>query len=220
MLLFIPDILKGSDLQAVRDGLALVEFVDGKETAHGLAKEVKNNLQASTKDTKQELLRRLVFEKVLTHELIRRATRPKVISYLMFSKYEPGMAYGSHVDNPFMQGHRSDISFTLFLSEPDSYEGGELVIEQPSGDQPVKLPAGAIVIYPSTSLHRVNPVTRGHRLAAVGWIRSFVRDPAQREVLFDLDTVRVALKAVEGTETERTLLGKSISNLARMWGDD
>ena len=109
--------------------LSIITFVDGRETAHGLAKQVKNNLQASSKDTKQELLHTLVFEKVLSNELVCRATRPKTISYLMFSKYEPGMAYGSHVDNPFQQGLRSDISFTLFLSEADSYDGGELVIE-------------------------------------------------------------------------------------------
>src|SRR3990170_5087985 len=99
MLLCVPEVLKGNDLQTVRDGLSVITFVDGKETAQGIAKQVKNNLQASPKDTKQELLRALVFEKVLSNELVRRATRPKTISYLMFSKYEPGMAYGSHVDN-------------------------------------------------------------------------------------------------------------------------
>ena len=220
MLLCVPEVLKGNDLQTVRDGLSAISFVDGKETAHGLAKQVKNNLQASSKDTKQELLRALVFEKILSHELVRRATRPKTISYLMFSKYEPGMAYGSHVDNPFMQGLRSDISFTLFLSEADSYDGGELVIETTAGEQPIKLPAGAAVFYPSTTLHRVNAITRGERLAAVGWIRSYIRDAAQRELLFDLDTLRVSLKEAAGTELQRTLLSKSIANLVRMWADD
>ncbi|MGE0240117.1 MAG: Fe2+-dependent dioxygenase [Parvibaculaceae bacterium] len=220
MLVCVPDVLKDGELQTVRDGLSAVTFVDGKETAQGLAKDVKNNLQASSKDTKQELLRRLVFEKVLSHEMIRRATRPKTISYLMFSKYEPGMSYGSHVDNPFMQGLRSDVSFTLFLSDPGSYDGGELVIEAPSSDQPIKLPAGGIVVYPATSLHRVNPVTRGERLAAVGWIRSYIRQADQREVLFDLDSAKAALKGLPGTEPQRTLINKTISNLVRMWADD
>jgi len=220
MLLCVPDVLKANELQTVRDGLSIITFVDGKETAHGLARQVKNNLQASSKDTKQELLRALVFEKVLTHELVRRSTRPKTISYLMFSKYEPGMAYGSHVDNPFMQGLRSDISFTLFLSEADTYDGGELVIETTAGEQPIKLPAGAAVFYPSTTLHRVNGITRGERLAAVGWIRSYIRETAQRELLFDLDTLRVSLKESQGTDLQRTLLSKSIANLTRMWADD
>jgi len=220
MLLCVPDVLKGNDLQTVRDGLSVVTFVDGRETAKGLAKQVKNNLQASTKDTKQEMLRALVFEKVLSHELVRRATRPKTISQLMFSKYEPGMAYGSHVDNAFQQGLRSDVSFTLFLSEADSYEGGELVIETTAGEQPIKLPVGAAVFYPSTTLHRVNAIRRGERLAAVGWIRSYIREPAQRELLFDLDSLRLSLRDTEGTEMQRTLLNKSILNLVRMWADD
>lgn len=220
MLLCIPNVLEGNDLQTVRDRLSVISFVDGRETAQGLAKKVKNNLQASVKDSKHELLRALVFEKVLSHELVRRATRPKTISYLMFSKYEPGMAYGSHVDNPFMQGLRSDVSFTLFLSDPESYDGGELVIESAADEQPIKLPAGAAVFYPSTTLHRVNAITRGERLAAVGWIRSYVREPAQRELLFDLDTLRVSLKEITGMEKQQTLLNKSIANLVRMWADD
>jgi PKHD-type hydroxylase len=220
MLLFVPDVLKGNDLQAVRDGLSAITFIDGKETAKGLAKQVKNNLQASTKDTKQEVLRAFVFEKVMSHELVRRATRPKTISHLMFSKYEPGMAYGSHVDNAFQQGLRSDVSFTLFLSEANSYDGGELVIETMAGEQPIKLPVGAAVFYPSTTLHRVNAISRGERLAAVGWIRSYIREPAQRELLFDLDSLRISLKDTEGMEMERKLLNKSILNLVRMWADD
>ena len=116
--------------------------------------------------------------------------RPKALTPLVFSRYGGGQAYGSHVDNPLMGGIRTDVSFTLFLAEPEAYDGGALVIESPSGEDAVKLPAGHMVVYPSTALHRVEPVTRGERVAAVGWAQSHIRDAAQRELLFDLETAR------------------------------
>jgi PKHD-type hydroxylase len=130
------------------------------------------------------------------------------------------MTYGTHVDDALMQGMRSDVSFTLFLSDPQSYQGGELVIESASGEDEVKLAAGALVAYPSTSLHRVNAVTRGVRLAAVGWVRSFIRDAARRELLFDLDTARRNMFTREGKSTEFDLISKSLANLMRMWAED
>jgi PKHD-type hydroxylase len=130
------------------------------------------------------------------------------------------MAYGTHVDNPMMGMMRTDVSFTLFLSDPESYEGGELIIETVSGEQPIKLPAGSMVAYPSTSLHRVAEVTKGERYAAVGWIRSFIRDSAKRELMFDLDTVRKSLQNKSEMEAERTVLNKTVANLFRMWSDD
>ena len=119
-----------------------------------------------------------------------------------------------------MGGMRSDISFTLFLSDPESYDGGELVTESHADEQPFKLPAGSLVLYPSTTLHRVEPVTRGSRLAAVGWIRSLVRDPARRELLFDLDTARKALFDRDCKSPEFDLLSKCGANLLRMWAED
>ena len=146
--------------------------------------------------------------------------RPKALTPLMFSRYEKGMQYGSHVDDALMQGMRVDVAFTLFLSDPESYRGGELIIESAAGGDGVKLPAGSLIAYPATSLHRVADVTRGERLAAVGWARSFIRDPAQRELLFDLDTARRTLFAREGKSAEFDLLSKSLANLVRMWADD
>jgi len=119
-----------------------------------------------------------------------------------------------------MDGMRTDVSFTLFLSEPESYDGGELVIESASGEDAVKLEPGNLVAYPSTALHHVAPVTRGERLAAVGWARSFVRDAARRELLFDLDTARRAMFTREGKSAEYDLLSKSLANLLRMWVED
>ena len=138
----------------------------------------------------------------------------------MFSRYEPGMHYGSHVDDALMQGMRTDVSFTLFLSDPASYDGGELVIESASGEDAVKLAAGALVAYPSTALHHVAEVTRGARLAAVGWARSYIRDGARRELLFDLDTARRQCSRARARRAEYDLVSKSLANLLRMWAED
>jgi PKHD-type hydroxylase len=130
------------------------------------------------------------------------------------------MHYGSHVDDALMAGMRADVAFTLFLSEPDSYDGGELAIESPAGDDIVKLASGSLVAYPATTLHRVADVRGGVRLAAVGWARSFIRDPAQRELLFDLDTARREMFAKNGKSAEFDLVSKSLTNLIRMWAED
>jgi PKHD-type hydroxylase len=130
------------------------------------------------------------------------------------------MQYGSHVDDALMSGMRTDVSFTLFLSDPASYEGGELVIESAAGEDSIKLHAGALVAYPATSLHHVNEVTRGVRLAAAGWAKSLIRDAARRELLFDLDTARRQMFARNGKSSEFDLVSKSFANLMRMWAED
>jgi PKHD-type hydroxylase len=119
-----------------------------------------------------------------------------------------------------MDGMRTDVSFTLFLSDPTSYDGGELTIESAAGEETFKVDAGTLVAYSATSLHRVADVTRGARLAAVGWARSFVRDAAQRELLFDLDAARRQLFARDGKSAEFDLVSKSLANLLRMWAED
>ena len=148
------------------------------------------------------------------------AARPKKLSPLLFSRTETGMQYGVHVDDALMAGMRTDIAFTLFLDDPDSYDGGELVIESAAGDDAIKLPAGAMIVYPATTLHRVAMVTRGQRHVVAGWARSFVRDGAQREILFDLDTARRTIFARDGKSGEFDLISKSLANLLRMWADD
>jgi PKHD-type hydroxylase len=131
------------------------------------------------------------------------------------------MRYGTHVDDALMGDPpvRSDLSLTLFLSDPASYDGGELIVESTAGDQAFRLPPGSLVLYPSSSLHRVEPVTRGVRRAAVGWVQSLVRDPARRELLFDLDTARRSLFDREGATREFGLLSKTVANLLRMWAE-
>jgi PKHD-type hydroxylase len=219
MQISIGAVLSPDDLQLVQATLAKARFGDGRETAGYAARAVKDNLQAAP-DPSLETLRKLVTARILANDLFRTAVRPKALTPLMFSRYEPGMRYGTHVDDALMQGMRTDVSFTLFLADPDGYDGGELVIENAAGEDAVKLAAGSLVAYPAGSLHRVNAVTRGARLAAVGWARSLIRDPARRELLFDLDTARHRIHAREGKSAEFDLLSKSSANLLRMWAED
>ena len=218
MQIVIGNILSADETALVRETLAQAMFEDGRETAGFAARLVKNNLQAN--DRRIDTVRKLVEERILANDVFALAVRPKALTSVMFSRYESGMHYGNHVDDALMQGVRTDVSFTLFLSEPDSYDGGELVIESTSGEDAVKLAAGSLVAYPSTTLHHVAPVTHGVRLAAVGWARSFIRDGAQREMLFDLDTARRQLFAREGKSAEYDLVSKSLANLMRMWVED
>src|ERR1043165_1097084 len=167
MQIVIGNVLAAEEVALVRETLARATFEDGRETAGFAARLVKENLQA-TNDRKGETVRRLVEERILGNELFGMAVRPKALTAVMFSRYESGMQYGSHVDDALMAGMRTDVSFTLFLSDPESYDGGELVIESASGEDAVKLAAGSLLAYPSTALHHVAPVTRGERLAPGG----------------------------------------------------
>jgi PKHD-type hydroxylase len=219
MILTIADVLSADDVNALRAGLASATFVDGKATAGWSARLVKANLQACD-SAEVAGLRALVEERLLAHPVFALATRPKAIIGPLFSRYAPGHAYGAHVDDALIGGVRTDVSFTLFLCDPGTYAGGELVIDTPSGEEAFKLPAGSLVTYPATTLHRVAPVTGGERLAAAGWVRSHVRDAAKRELLFDLDTARRGLFEREGKTPEADLLAKCAANLMRLWCDD
>jgi PKHD-type hydroxylase len=220
MQIVIGNILSAEEIATVTATLARAPFVDGRATAGFAARLVKDNLQAKGADRSLEMIRKLVAERILAHDVFGMAVRPKALSPLLFSRYEPGMHYGSHVDDALMDGMRTDVAFTLFLCDPASYDGGELTIESAAGEEAFKLAPGALVAYPATSLHRVTDVTRGARLAAVGWARSFIRDPTRRELLFDLDTVRRQLFAREGKSAEFDLIAKSFANLMRMWVED
>jgi PKHD-type hydroxylase len=220
MYYVISDILNTPEVADSRQILDEVEFVDGRATAGWHARLVKNNLQAGGRTPDVQQLKETISAKILANPVFKLAVRPKLLTPLILSRYDPGMEYGSHVDDALMHGVRTDVSFTLFLSDPETYEGGALVIETVAGEDDVKLPAGSMVAYPSTSLHRVEPVTSGTRLAAVGWARSYVRDPARREMLFDLDTARQSLFKREGKTAEFDLLSKTSANLLRMWAED
>jgi PKHD-type hydroxylase len=219
MILAIADVLSAADVAEVEAGLANATFVDGKTTAGWSARLVKSNLQASG-GPEVERVRALVEARLREHAVFALATRPKTILGPLFSRYLPGHAYGIHVDDALMGGVRSDVSFTLFLSPPESYDGGELVIDSTAGEEAFKLAAGSIITYPATTLHRVAPVARGERLAAVGWVRSYVREAERRELLFDLETARRRLFDREGKTAEGDLLAKCAANLLRLWCED
>jgi PKHD-type hydroxylase len=220
MQITIGNVLAADEIKTVLAVLKRARFEDGRASAGFAARLVKRNRQADGSDRSLATIRELIAARILSNEVFRLAARPKALSTLLLSRYEKGMHYGSHVDDPLIDGMRADVAFTLFLSDPKSYAGGELIIESVAGEETVKLPAGSLVAYPATSLHRVADVSRGRRLAAVGWARSLVRDPARRELLFELDTARRQLFAREGKSAEFDLISKSFANLMRMWVED
>ncbi|MEL6138666.1 MAG: Fe2+-dependent dioxygenase [Cyanobacteria bacterium J06628_6] len=213
----IPDLLSSEARQQMLAVLREAEFIDGKLTAGWYVKQVKHNQQLKAADAKN--LKEQIKTALQKHPLFKSAVRPKQIHTLLLSRYESGMSYGTHADNAMMGPYRADVSFTVFLNEPNEYEGGELVIEGADDEQAYKLPGGTALVYPSSTLHRVNEVTKGVRFVAVGWAQSLVRDPAQREVLFDLDTARRSIFAQQGKTVEFDLISKSISNLLRCWAE-
>ncbi len=219
MIVAIADILSGADLEEVRNGLSSAAFIDGRATAGWEAKGVKANLQART-GPQVARLRELVEARLLAHPVFALAARPKQILGPLFARYDPGHAYGAHVDDALIGGVRTDISFTVFLSPPEHYRGGELIIDTAAGEEAFKLAAGSMVLYPAMTLHRVAPVEHGERLAAAGWVRSLIRDPTRRELLFDLDTARRRLFAAHGKTEEGDLLAKCAVNLMRLWCED
>ena len=219
MILCIQRVLDAGHLARLKPLLEAGAYRDGRETAGWHAKLAKHNEQADPDDAGLRAAAELVGERLLQHELFALAVRPKRLAPVMISRYAEGKSYGSHTDDAMMGGLRSDVSFTVFLNGSADYDGGELVLERPEGEQSFKLEAGDAVIYPSTSLHRVNRVARGTRLVAVGWAQSLVRRAEQRELLFDLDTARRRLFAREGKSAEFDLLSKCVSNLLRDWAE-
>lgn len=222
MILVIANVLSEPDLQESKLALASASFVSGRETAGWHAALVKDNVQADPDSPAVRALQMRIDTVLRSNALFELAARPRATAPLLFSRYTSGMAYGSHVDDAVMGREpplRSDVSFTLFLSAPGDYVGGELVIESSAGEQSFKPQAGSLVLYPSSSLHRVEPVRGGTRLAAVSWVQSLVRDPAQRELLFTLDTARRSLFEREGKSREFDQLSLCLANLTRMWAE-
>ncbi len=194
-------------------------FSDGRATAQGLAREVKHNLQVKRSGPELSDADRILVSALQDNQSFQDFAYPKRIMMPMFSRYDPGMEYGSHVDNGIMSSKngspvRSDIAVTIFLSPPASYDGGELVIESPMGQEEIKLDAGEAVAYSASAIHHVNPVTRGVRLAAITWAQSMVRDESMRAILFDLNSAIARLGTAGGPELS-LLLMKSYHNLLR-----
>ncbi|MCA0433423.1 MAG: Fe2+-dependent dioxygenase [Proteobacteria bacterium] len=220
MILQIADLLSAQQVADIHASLAAEPqaFSSGKATAGWYVKDIKHNDQAAGPAAAAAV--EAAQKALLGHAVFKSAARPKEFVKLLVSRYKPGMAYGSHVDDALMNGRRTDMSFTLFLSDPSAYDGGELVIEENDGDSSIKLPAGHLVLYQTTSLHHVTEVTRGERIAIVGWVRSYIRSPEQRELLFELDQTITALRQ---TETPRAISDKVFkvrNSLTRMWAED
>jgi PKHD-type hydroxylase len=221
MLCHMQGVLDADALEKANGLLAEISFKDGAASAGFRARRVKRNEQSAA-NSQQRALQDLVLDSLESHDRFQRAALPLILRAPLISRYQPGMHYGPHVDDAVMgRGDpvRTDVSVTVFLSEPEDYDGGELVLASPFGETRVKLPRGDAVIYPSNTVHEVAPVTRGERVAAVTWVQSKVRDASQREILWDLYQVANALhrQAPDGAET--TLAFKSYSNLLRMWAE-
>ncbi|MFN9630614.1 MAG: Fe2+-dependent dioxygenase [Cyanobacteriota bacterium] len=189
----------------------------GAETAGWHARTVKRNRQLDRANPLHGELAGELRQALESHPLVAAAAFPRHIHGLLFSRMGEGESYGRHVDNAWMAGGRADLSFTIALTAPDSYAGGDLLLETPGGEERIRLPAGHGIVYPSTRLHQVEPITRGERLVAVGWIESRIRHGEQRELLFELDTARRVLHGQEGKGEVFDLISRSYSNLLRWW---
>ena len=217
-MLLLDGLLPRPDLIALRDAAQDLSFGDGRATAGRHAATVKANDQASSGPA-LDAITAVVERALAAHPVFRSAARPKALTKLIVSRYQKGQTYGLHVDDALMQGLRTDLSFTLFLSDPDTYDGGALIIEDHFEARAIKPDAGALFLYPATTLHRVEPVTRGQRLAVVGWVQSLIRDAGQRDILFDLDQAVDHCFATEGKTAQFDRLSKTRSNLLRMWAE-
>lgn len=220
MLLHLPGVLKPDQVALARAWLAEARFVDGRLSAGAAASRVKRNEELEAGAAQ---LDRVVMEALVRHPVYRAGALPLHVASPLYARYRPGMAYGPHLDDPIMGAdgvkYRSDVAVTVFLSAPEEYDGGELVIRTPYGEQAVKSPAGDAVMYPADSIHRVAPVTRGERLVAVTWVQSLVRDAARRELLYGLNAAREKLIERAPDAPETALVNAAYLNLIRMWSD-
>ncbi len=221
MLLQIPAVLDQNKLENIRNMLDKADFVDGKLSAGHTAKAVKHNLEYALNQTQSDYLDQLVMRSLAENPLFRSGALPHQVSQPVFASYTKTMQYGDHIDDPIMGAaggrFRCDVAITLFISDKTDYEGGELVINTTFGQKALKLAAGDAVLYPASSIHHVNEVTSGNRLVAVTWIQSLIRDPAKRELLFNLDQARGKLMLNKPEDEETKLVDHSYVNLMRMW---
>ena len=223
MLLHLKTVLAPDQLQGARAMLAKVKFVDGKASAGLAAARVKHNQEADRQAAEIQTLDNLVMGSLVHHPVYRAGALALKVATPFYARYIPGMRYGDHVDDPIMGGedglYRTDIAITIFLNDPKAYDGGELVVNTAFGEQKIKLPAGDAVMYPASNLHHVAEVTRGERLVAVTWVQSLVRDPARRELLYELNQVRERLLKEAPEAEDTTRINAVYVNLVRMWSE-
>lgn len=221
MFLQVPNILTEDELSRIDAAIAAGTFSDGKSTADAPTKPAKNNLQME-KTEEGDAASQLVVQAIARSPLVQRICLPSRVVRPLFSRYETGMEYGWHTDNPLMVERRplrTDIAVTVFLSDPESYEGGELQVNTAGGQARFRLPRGHAIFYPATTLHAVSAVTRGVRHAAVTWVQSLVASVERRELLHDLDAALRIVREKAPNSDEVNLLMKSHANLMRMWSE-
>ena len=217
----ISPLLNHEDIQTFKSNLNKEneDWQDGKKTAGSYAAKVKNNLQLKRECDTSKSLSKFITKKILSNPLIKSFSLPKKIHGIMFTKSREGMKYGRHIDNAFMSSGRADLSFTIFINEKDSYQGGELIVENINSESSFKLNSGEIIIYPSTYLHSVKEIKKGERLVCVGWIESYIKSIEEREYLFDIDAGARSLLSKHGRSDDLDLIFKSYSNLLRLLGN-
>lgn len=223
MLVTIPKVLNSEDISVIADLMATANFHQGTASAGSEAIRVKNNHEMHISEVETQRLNNLVMGKLVQNPTYIAAAFAKRIAAPFYAKYTEGMHYGNHIDDPVMgpanQRYRTDVSITIFLNNPDAYDGGELIISTAFGEQKVKLNAGDVVMYPSSSTHQVAEVTRGERLVAVTWLQSTIRDPAKREILYNLSQARETMIKTVPESAELEQVSNSYVNLLRMWSD-
>lgn len=225
MLLHIPGVLTREEVVDIRKALDRAGWVSGLQTSGAQAAQVKQNQQLAVDSPLFGPLSQRIAEALRRHPMFVSAALPKHILPPMFNRYENGGHYGNHIDNAIQtdrftgQQIRTDVSTTVFLSDPDEYEGGELIAEDSYGCHEVKLAAGDAIVYPSTSLHRVEPVTRGARIASFLWTQSLVRDPWKRAMLFELDMNILKLRQQLGDAPEVVMLTGHYHKLLQLWAE-
>ncbi len=222
MLIQIKNVLGPRELEQVNALLATAEFVDGKLSAGAVAAQVKNNREISRDDPVVEQLNTLVMGNLVRHPVYQRAALPLRVASPFYACYTDGMEYGEHIDDPIMgteHRYRSDLAITIFLNNPDEYNGGELFIHTEFGEQAIKFSAGDAVMYPATTRHRVAKVTGGKRLVAVAWIQSMIKDNDQRNILYQLSCAREKLLRKQPDEEHTKQVDWTYVNLVRRWSE-
>jgi PKHD-type hydroxylase len=225
MMVHVPKVLTPEQVARCRDVMTKAAWVDGRVTAGHQSEKVKNNLQLPESSAEARELGQMVMGALGRNPLFFSAVLPKQVFPPLFNRYDAGMTFGPHVDNA-IRGYldtslqiRTDVSATLFISEPADYDGGELVVSDTYGQHAAKLPAGDMIVYPGTSLHHVTPITRGSRIASFFWIQSMVRNDTQRNLLFDLDMAIIRLSRDHPEHASVVELTSIYHNLLRQWSE-
>ena len=224
MMLHIPNVLTPEQVARCRDVMEKAAWVDGDSTAGHQSRKVKFNLQLPERSAETQELGDMVRKALAPNQLFVSAVLPQQVLPPLFNRYDAGMVFGSHVDNAIREHFsgiriRTDVSATLFISAPEDYDGGELVIEDTFGSHAVKLPAGDMIVYPGTSLHHVTPITRGSHIASFFWTQSLIRDNEKRALMFDLDMSIMKLAQDHPDHPSTVQLTSIYQNLLRQWSE-